>query len=58
MEPLLFGIFSDANPAIEVGAIILMDSVAIDAAVLTVGVSQPLQPRVLSSELCISAVTW
>ena len=58
MEPLPFGVFSDANPAIKVGAIILMDGVAIDAAEPTVGVSQPLQPRVLRPELCISTVTW
>jgi len=58
VEPLPFGVFSDANPAIKVGAIILMDGVAIDAAEPTVGVSQPLQPRVLRPELCISAVTW
>ena len=58
VEPLLFGVFSYANPAIKVGAIILMDGVAIDAAEPTVGTSQPLQPWVLRPELCISAVTW
>jgi hypothetical protein len=47
VEPLPFGIFSDANPAIEVGTIVLMNGVAVDAAEPTVGVSQPLQPRVL-----------
>ena len=36
----------------------MMDGVAVDAAEPTVGVSQPLQPRVLRPELCISAVTW
>ena len=58
VEPLPFGILSDANPAIKVGAIILMDGVAIDAAEPTVGVRQPLQLRFLRPELCISAVTW
>jgi hypothetical protein len=60
VEPLPFGIFSDANPAIKVGAIILMDGITIEAAEPTVGVSQPLQPWVLRprSELCISAVSW
>ena len=42
VEPLPFGVFSDANPTIKVGAIILMDGVTIDAAEPTVGVSQPL----------------
>jgi hypothetical protein len=50
VEPLPFGILSNANPAIKVGAIILMDGVAIDAAEPTVGVSQPLQLRVLRPE--------
>jgi hypothetical protein len=50
VEPLPFGILSNANPAIKVGAIILMDGVAIDAAEPTVGVSQPLQLRVLRLE--------
>jgi hypothetical protein len=58
VEPLPFGVFSDANPTIKVGVIILIDGVAIDAAEPTVGVSQPLRPRVLRPELCISAVTW
>jgi len=59
VEPLPFGILSNANPAIKVlGAIILMDGVAIDAAEPTVGVHQPLQLRVLNPELCISAVMW
>jgi hypothetical protein len=30
VEPLPFGVFSNTNPAIKVGAIILMDGVAID----------------------------
>jgi hypothetical protein len=58
VEPLPFGIFSNTNTTIKVGAIILMDGVAIDAAEPKVGVSQPLQPRVLRPELCISAVAW
>ncbi len=58
VEPLPFGILGNTNPAIKVGAIILMDGVAIDAAEPTAGVRQPLQPRVLCPELCISAVTW
>jgi len=56
VEPLPFGIFSDVNPIIKVGAIILMDGVAIDTSEPTVGISRPLQPRVLRPELCISAV--
>ena len=58
VEPLPFGILSDANPAIKMCAIILMDGVAMDAAEPTVGVRQPLQLRVLRPELCVSAVTW
>ena len=57
VEPLPFGVLSDANPAIKVGAIILMEGVAIDTAEPTVGVRQPLQPG-LCPKLCISAVTW
>jgi hypothetical protein len=56
VEPLPFGIFSDANPTIKVGAIILMDGVAKDAAEPTVGVSQPLQPG--SSALSSASVQW
>jgi hypothetical protein len=58
MEPLPFGILSNANPAVKVGAIILMDGVTIDTAEPTFGIRQPLEPRVLRPELCISAVTW
>ncbi len=58
VEPLPFGILSGTNPTIKVGAIILMDGVAIDIAEPTVSIRQPLQPRVLCPEICISAVTW
>ena len=47
VEPLPLGILSSANPTVEVGAIILMDGVAVDTAKLTFGVCQPLQPWVL-----------
>ena len=57
MEPLPFGILSEANPTIKMGAIV-MDGVAINTAKLTVGVCQPLQPWVLSPELCICAAAW
>ena len=58
VEPLPFGILSGTNPTIKVGAIILMDGIAIDIVEPTVSIRQPLQPRVLRPELCISAVTW
>ena len=54
VEPLPFGIFIVTNPAIKVGAIILMDGVTIDAAEPTVGVSQPQYRR--SSALSSSSV--
>ena len=38
VEPLPFGIFINTNSTIKVGAIILMDGVAVDAAEPTVGV--------------------
>ena len=58
VELLPFGVLSNANPAVKVGAIILMDGVTIDIAEPMVGVCQPLEPWVLRPELCISAVTW
>ncbi len=58
VEPLPFGILCGTNPTINVGAIILMDGVAIDTAEPMVSVRQSLQTRVLCPELCIIAVMW
>jgi hypothetical protein len=51
VELLPLGVFSDTNPAIKVGAIILMDGVSIHTAQLTVGISELLQLQVLQAKL-------
>jgi len=55
VEPLPFGILSDTNPTVEVGAIIvLMDDVAVDTEEpMSVGVGASLQAQVLLDKLRI-----
>jgi hypothetical protein len=56
VEPLPLGVLANTDPAIEVGAIILMNGVTVDSAKPTIGIRQPLQLRILRTQLCIRAV--
>ena len=56
VQPLPLGILAHTNPAIKVGAIILMDGVSIDPTEPTIGICQPLQPWVLGAQLGIGAM--
>jgi len=56
VEPLPLGVLANTDPSIKVGAIILVNGVTVDSAKPTIGIRQPLQLRILRTQLCIRAV--